>query len=105
MSLNDQTKTLLSLKDEYKAIGIAEQIDYYKFYLCWNIRKAIDTYKKAQNVDLIKPASGLINKSFDLITERLYGGLRKAGVIVRVGGNKTEYWEVVSLEKRKEGKV
>lgn len=33
MSLNDKTKTLLSLLDEYKALGIAEQIDYNKFYL------------------------------------------------------------------------
>lgn len=33
MSLDDKTKTLLSLLDEYKALGIAEQIDYNKFYL------------------------------------------------------------------------
>ncbi len=28
MSLNDKIDTLLSLLDEYKALGIAEQIDY-----------------------------------------------------------------------------
>ncbi len=33
MSLNDKIDTLLSLLDEYKALGIAEQIDYNKFYL------------------------------------------------------------------------
>ena len=33
MNLNDQTNILLSLLDEYKALGIAEQIDYNKFYL------------------------------------------------------------------------
>ncbi|MCD8297285.1 MAG: Fic family protein [Prevotella sp.] len=33
MSLNDKTKALLSLLDEYKELGIAEQIDHNKFYL------------------------------------------------------------------------
>ena len=33
MTLDDKTKTLLSLLDEYKTLGIAEQIDYNKFYL------------------------------------------------------------------------
>ena len=33
MSMNNKTETLLSLLDEYKALGIAEQIDYNKFYL------------------------------------------------------------------------
>ncbi len=33
MSLNDKIDTLLSLLDEYKVLGIAEQIDYNKFYL------------------------------------------------------------------------
>ena len=33
MSLDDKIKTLLSLLVEYKTLGIAEQIDYNKFYL------------------------------------------------------------------------
>lgn len=33
MSMNNKTETLLSLLDEYKTLGIAEQIDYNKFYL------------------------------------------------------------------------
>ncbi len=33
MNLNKKTKVLLSLLDEYKKLGIAEQIDYNKFYL------------------------------------------------------------------------
>ena len=33
MSLDNKIKTLLSLLDEYKTLGIAEQIDYNKFYL------------------------------------------------------------------------
>ena len=33
MSMNNKTETLLSLLDEYKALDIAEQIDYNKFYL------------------------------------------------------------------------
>ncbi|WP_288909751.1 hypothetical protein [uncultured Bacteroides sp.] len=30
--------------------------------------------------------------------------LRKAGMIVRMGSNKSGYWEVVSLEDRKRGR-
>lgn len=107
MSMNNKTETLLSLLDEYKALGIA---------------------------DLIKPVSDPINEISDPITERLYqailrnnnlnyaeygallgvseatikrhlGELRKAGMIARIGSNKSGYWEVVSLENRKEGKV
>ena len=106
MSMNNKTETLFSLL-EYKALGIA---------------------------DLIKPVSDPINEISDPITERLYqailknnklnyaeygallgvseatikrrlGELRKAGVIVRVGSNKSGYWEVVSLMDRKEGKI
>lgn len=36
--------------------------------------------------------------------KRRLGELRKAGMIMRVGSNKTGYWKVVSLENRKEGK-
>ena len=88
----------------------------------------------SQAADLIKPVSDPINDISDPITERLYqailknnklnyaeygallgvseatikrrlGELRKAGMIVRVGSNKSGYWEVVSLKDRKEGKV
>lgn len=107
MSMNNKTETLLSLLDEYKALGIA---------------------------DLIKPISDPINEISDPITGRLYqailknnklnyaeygallsvseatikrrlGELRKAGMIARIGSNKSGYWEVVSLENRKEGKI
>ena len=37
--------------------------------------------------------------------KRRLGELRKAGMIVRVGSNKTGHWEVVTSESRKEGKV
>lgn len=37
--------------------------------------------------------------------KRRLGELRKAGMIVRMGSNKSGYWEVVSLKDRKEGKV
>lgn len=99
-----------------------------------NISKEIETYKKSQAADLIKPVSDPTNDISDPITERLYqvilknnklnyaeygallgvseatikrrlGELRKAGMIVRVGSNKSGYWEVVSLKERKEGKV
>lgn len=107
MSMNHNIETLFSLLDEYKALGIA---------------------------DLIKPVSDPINEISDPITECLYqailknnklnyaecgallgvsqatikrrlGELRKAGMIVRMGSNKSGYWEVVSLKDRKEGKV
>ena len=99
-----------------------------------NISKEIEAYKKSQAADLIKPVSDPINNISDPITERLYqailknnklnyaeygallsvseatikrrlGELRKAGIIVRMGSNKSGYWEVVSLKDRKEGKV
>ena len=98
-----------------------------------NISKEIEAYKKSQAADLIKPVSDPINNISDPITERLYqaiiknnklnyaeygallgvseatikrrlGELRKAGMIVRVGSNKSGYWEVVSLKNRKEGR-
>lgn len=37
--------------------------------------------------------------------KRRLGELRKAGMIVRVGSNKTGYWGVMSLENGKEEKV
>ena len=99
-----------------------------------NISKEIEAYKKSQAADLIKPVSDPINDISDPITERLYqailknnqlnyaeygallsvseatikrrlGELRKAGIIVRMGSNKSGYWEVVSWKDRKEGKV
>ena len=99
-----------------------------------NISKEIEAYKKSQAADLIKPVSDPINDISDPITERLYqailknnklnyaeygallgvseatikrrlGELRKVGMIVRMGSNKSGYWEVVSLKDRKEEKV
>ncbi len=110
MSMNERTKTLLSLQGEYNIYSTA-----------------IEDSTKSQTADLIKPVS-------DSITELLYqaiiknnkliyaeygtllgvseatikrrlGELRKAGMIVRMGSNKSGYWEVVSLENRKEEKV
>ena len=91
-----------------------------------NISKEIEAYKKSQTADLIKSASDLINiRLYKAIQEdnslnyaeygallgvseatvkRRLGELRKAGMIMRVGSNKTGHWEVVNLENRKEGK-
>lgn len=110
MSMNERTKTLLSLLDEYNTHFTA-----------------IKGSTKSQTADLIKPVS-------DSITERLYQAiiknnklnyaeygallgvsatikcrlgelkLREARMIVRVGSNKSGYWEVVSLKDRKEGR-
>jgi len=87
-----------------------------------NLSKEIGEYKKSQSADLIKPVSDPINIFTDPITERLYQAilqnnnlnysgyaallrvseatikrrltdLKKAGLIVRVGSNKTGHWE------------
>ena len=106
--------------------NISKEIEAYKK------SQAADLIKPVS--DLIKPVSDPINNISDPITERLYqailknnklnyaeygallsvseatikrrlGELRKAGIIVRMGSNKSGYWEVVSLKDRKEGKV
>ena len=83
MSMNNKTETLLSLLDEYKALGIAilknNKLNYAEY-------------------------GALLSVSEATIKRRL-GELRKAGMIARIGSNKSGYWEVVSLENRKEGKI
>ena len=88
-----------------------------------NISKEIEAYKKSQTDDPINIASDPINAFSDPITEQLYrailkdaslnyaeyatmigvseatvkrrlGELKKAGVIIRIGSNKTGHWQV-----------
>ena len=90
-----------------------------------NISKEIEEYKKSQESDPIKPFSDPIKPFSDPIKERLYqavlqdgtlnyaeyavivgaseatvkrrlGELKREGVIIRVGSNKTGHWEVVN---------
>lgn len=103
MSMNERTKTLLSLQDEYNIYSTA-----------------IEGSTKSQTADLITEClyqeilnnnklnfaeyGALLGVSEATIKCRL-GELREAGIIVRVGSNKSGSWEVVSLKDRKEGKV
>ena len=141
---------LLSALEEYKKLGIAEQIDYQKFYLysiithSTAIEGSTVTEVEAQllfdegitsgkrtmleqmmiiDFDPINTTFDPIKSFSDPITDRLYneilsdnslnyleyaekigvseatvkrrlGELKKNGVIVRVGGNKTGHWEI-----------
>lgn len=131
MNLNKKISTQHSLPAKYRALGIAEQIDYNKFCLYspfihstaieeTEICKEIKAYTKSQIADLILERlyqtilknnklnyaeyGALLGVSEATIKHRM-GGLRKAGMIVRVSNNKTGLREVVSLENRKERKV
>lgn len=131
MNLNKKISTQHSLPAKYRALGIAEQIDYNKFCLYspfihstaieeTEICKEIKAYTKSQIADLISERlyqtilknnklnyaeyGALLGVSEATIKHRM-GGLRKAGMIVRVGSNKAGHWEVVSSKHRKEGKV
>lgn len=99
MSMNERTKTLLSLLDE-----------------CNTYSTAIKGSTKSQTADLITEGlyqeilknnklnyaeyGALLGVSEVTIKLRL-GELREAGTIVRVGSNKSGYWEVLSLKDRK----
>ncbi len=92
-----------------------------------NLTREIESFKKSQASDPIKPSSDPINKFADPITEQLYqailndntlnyaaygkqigvseatvkrrlGDLKKAGLIARVGSNKNGHWEIVGKE-------
>lgn len=131
MNLNKKISTQHSLPAKYRALGIAEQIDYNKFCLYspfihstaieeTEICKEIKAYTKSQIADLISERlyqtilknnklnyaeyGALLGVSEATIKHRM-GGLRKAGMIVRVGSNKAGHWEVVSSKHRKEGKA
>lgn len=94
------------------------------------ITREIESFKKSQSVDPIKPSVDPINVSFDPIKQKLYqaiiedntlnyaayavvvgvseaivkrrlGELKKAGIITRIGSNKNGHWKIV----KKEGEV
>lgn len=131
MNLNKKISTQHSLPAKYRALGIAEQIDYNKFCLYspfihstaieeTEICKEIKAYTKSQIADLISERlyqtilknnklnyaeyGALLGVSEATIKHRM-GGLRKAGMIVRVSNNKTGHWGIVNLKDRKERKV
>ncbi len=94
------------------------------------ITREIESFKKSQSVDPIKPSVDSINVSFDPIKQKLYqaiiedntlnyaayavvvgvseaivkrrlGELKRAGIITRIGSNKNGHWKIV----KKEGEV
>lgn len=100
MSMNNKTETLFSLLDEYKALGIADLIKPVSDPITERLYQAILKNNKLNYAEY----GALLGVSEATIKRRL-GELRRAGMIVRVGSNKSGYWEVVSLKDRKEGKV
>lgn len=100
MSMNNKTETLLFLLDEYKALGIADLIKPVSDPITERLYQAILKNNKLNYAEY----GALLGVSEATIKRRL-GELRKAGMIVRMGSNKSGYWEVVSLENRKEGKI
>lgn len=100
MSMNHKIETLLSLLDEYKALGIADLIKPVSDPITERLYQAILKNNKLNYAEY----GALLGVSEATIKRRL-GELRRAGMIVRVGSNKSGYWEVVSLKDRKEGKV
>lgn len=100
MSMNNKTETLLSLLDEYKALGIADLIKRVSDPITERLYQAILKNDKSNYAEY----GALLGVSEATIKRRL-GELRKAGMIVRMGSNKSGYWKVVSLKDRKEGKV
>lgn len=92
-----------------------------------NLTREIESFKKSQSSDPIKPSFDPINKFSDPITEQLYqailkdnalnyaaygeqigvseatvkrrlGELKKSGLVIRVGSNKNGHWEIVGKE-------
>lgn len=100
MSMNNKTETLLSLLDEYQALGIADLIKPVSDPITERLYQAILKNNKLNYAEY----GALLGVSEATIKRRL-GELRKAGMIVRMGSNKSGYWEEVSLKDRKEGKV
>ena len=93
-----------------------------------NLRKEIEEYKQSQHADPISIASDPINTFSDPIKQQLYravlrdgslnyagyaaligvseatikrrlNALKKEGVIVRIGSNKTGHWEIKNTKK------
>lgn len=100
MSMNHKIETLLSLLDEYKALGIADLIKSISDPITECLYQAILKNNKLNYAEY----GALLGVSEATIKRRL-GELRKAGMIMRIGSNKSGYWKVVSLKDRKEGKV
>ena len=92
-----------------------------------NLTREIESFKKSQLADPIKPSFDPISNFADPITEQLYqailqdntlnyaaygkqigvseatvkrrlGELKKAGIIARIGSNKNGHWEIIGKE-------
>lgn len=123
----DKAEYIQSLVDAREQETLAPYRDFMVEEHIRNLTREIDSFKKSQASDPIKPSSDPINKFADPITEQLYqailndntlnyaaygkqigvseatvkrrlGELKKAGIITRVGSNKNGYWEIIGKE-------
>ena len=123
----DKAEYIQSLVDAREQETLAPYRDFMVEEHIRNLTREIESFKKSQASDPIKPSSDPINKFADPITEQLYqailndntlnyaaygkqidvseatvkrrlGELKKAGLIARVGSNKNGHWEIVGKE-------
>ena len=123
----DKAEYIQSLVDAREQETLAPYREFMVEEHIRNLTREIDSFKKSQASDPIKPSSDPINKFADPITEQLYqailndntlnyaaygkqigvseatvkrrlGELKKAGMITRVGSNKNGYWEIIGKE-------
>ena len=123
----DKAEYIQSLVDAREQETLAPYREFMVEEHIRNLTREIESFKKSQASDPIKPSSDPINKFADPITEQLYqailndntlnyaaygkqigvseatvkrrlGDLKKAGLIARVGSNKNGHWEIVGKE-------
>ncbi len=120
----DKAEYIQSLTDAREQESLTPYRDFMVEEHIRNLTREIESFKKSQDSDPIKATIDPINKFSDPITEQLYqailkdntlnyaaygkqigiseatvkrrlGELKKSGLIVRVGSNKTGHWEII----------
>lgn len=123
----DKAEYIQSLVDAREQETLAPYREFMVEEHIRNLTREIESFKKSQLADPIKPSSDPINSSSDPIKNKLYqaivkdntlnyaayaamigvseatvkrrlGELKKAGIITRVGSNKNGHWEIVGKE-------
>ena len=120
----DKAEYIQSLVDAREQETLAPYREFMVEEHIRNLTREIESFKKSQLADPIKPSSDPINSSSDPIKDKLYQAivkdntlnyaayaamigvseatvkrrlseLKKAGIITRVGSNKNGHWEIV----------
>jgi predicted HTH transcriptional regulator len=120
----DKAEYIQSLVDAREQESLAPYREFMVEEHIRNLTREIESFKKSQLADPIKPSFDPINSSSDPIKDKLYqaivkdntlnyaayaamigvseatvkrrlGELKKAGIITRVGSNKNGYWEII----------